>query len=165
MSSVATQEGGFAHQDALWSKWNGMHDRTRAILFPDATVRQQITNWLLAAKKIGKLENTSGTAAANAILRDKMVLSGAVGATVAGQPLAGIGAIGALALGEVASVGLAKALRNPKLVKALTQELTTPVRGPVRSAVPKVAPSVSATAALRPVAQVPTMAAADESRR
>ena len=162
---TATQEGGFAHQDALWSKWNGMHDRTRAILFPDASVRQQITSWLLAAKKIGKLENTSGTAAANAILRDKMVLSGAVGATVAGQPLAGIGAIGALALGEVASVGLAKALRNPKLVKALTQELTTPVRGPVRSAVPKVAPSVSATAALRPVAQVPTMAAADESRR
>jgi hypothetical protein len=57
----ATAEGSFAHTDALWSDWQKLGPRTKAVLFPGSQV-QNLDNFFLLAKKIGENPNPSGTA-------------------------------------------------------------------------------------------------------
>lgn len=59
---LATQEGGFAHADRLWSDWQKMGGETKQALFPAKGQVQALDDFFLLAKKLKENRNTSGTA-------------------------------------------------------------------------------------------------------
>jgi hypothetical protein len=128
MLTKMTEMGGFKQAASVLAEWRRIGPQTKELLIPDAQVRQQITNWLVAAERVGEIENKSGTGKARAIMTTKATLGAAGGMLMSGMPAAALGTVGGVILGEAASVGIAKALRNPNVIRALTEDLVTPRR-------------------------------------
>ena len=60
--NTATAEGGFARSQGLYTKWQALGPQTKAALFRDPALVQDIDRFFLLAKKIGENPNPSGTA-------------------------------------------------------------------------------------------------------
>lgn len=60
--NTATAEGGFARAQGLYTKWQALGPQTKAALFKDPALVQDIDRFFLLAKKIGENPNPSGTA-------------------------------------------------------------------------------------------------------
>jgi hypothetical protein len=60
MIETATAEGGFAHADKLWADWRRLGPETKRLLFGSHV--QDLDNFFLLAKQVGKSPNASGTA-------------------------------------------------------------------------------------------------------
>jgi hypothetical protein len=58
----ATAEGGFGRAQGLWADWQRMGPETKAVLFPDRGLRNDLNNFFLLAKKAAENPNPSGTA-------------------------------------------------------------------------------------------------------
>lgn len=60
--NTATAEGGFSKAQGLYTKWQALGPQTKAALFKDPALVQDIDRFFLLAKKIGENPNPSGTA-------------------------------------------------------------------------------------------------------
>src|SRR5690606_19850741 len=58
----ATAAGGFKRADGLWADWQRLGPETKAVLFPDRGLRNDLNNFFLLAKKAAENPNPSGTA-------------------------------------------------------------------------------------------------------
>ena len=108
MLKRATAEGGFMHTDRLFADWGRLGNNTKALLFPDASLRSSLDNFFLLAKKIGENPNPSGSALS--------MMKGGELAAIVYDPWVGLPT--SLGLGT-----LSKMLHSPAVVRALTQGL------------------------------------------
>jgi hypothetical protein len=108
---TATAEGGFSREAKLWAEWSKLGDETKALIFPDASLRGDLDQFFLLGKKMAENPNPSGTGS--------MVALGAQGAMLWTDPVTGV----ATALSGAA---LSKALNSPAVAKLLTQAMQTP---------------------------------------
>ena len=106
--STATAEGSFSRAQGLQAKWQNLGPQTKALLYPDARLRQSLDSFFLLAKKIGENPNPSGSAYVAAL--------GAQGSLLVMNPATGV----PLVLGAAV---LSKMLHSPTTVRLLTRGL------------------------------------------
>lgn len=115
MMDVATSEGRFANAGRLYADWQKIGDQTKRMLFGPVT--PDLDRFFLLAKKLGEVQNPSGSALS--------LTSGASGTGLWFAPIE--------TLTTIAAAGaMSKLLRSPKAVKLLNDGLTLTV-GPART--------------------------------
>ena len=115
---TATAEGGFGKAQGIAAKWQALGPKTKDILFGNEVARD-LDSFFLLAKKAAENPNPSGTGFITSI--------GAQGVILVTNPAAGVAV-------QVAGATLAKLLRAPKVVRALTQGFTLSGRTPAGAA-------------------------------
>lgn len=135
---TATAEGGFGREAKLWAEWSKLGDETKALIFPDESLRGDLDQFFMLGKKMAENANPSGSGYVAAL--------GAQGAMLWADPVTGV----ATALSGAA---LSKALNSPTVAKLLTQAMQTPSTAPaarslrarLKVALKKVAPAAVPT--------------------
>ena len=107
----ATSEGKFEHTSSLLSQWENLGPETKRLLYTPETVAQ-LDKFFLVAKKLAENPNPSGSAFVGSIFGQLTLM--------VADPVSG------LAL-QLAGAGLAKALRNPTVVRLLTKGMSAPL--------------------------------------
>jgi len=117
---------GFSRELGLSRNWDNLGPQMKAQLF-GPVLTDRVTKFIRFAEQVGKNANPSGSGHVAILGGTFASAAGGIGALFQGAP----GALLGLAATEIATVGLAKALRNPVVIRAITEGLSVPVRGPV----------------------------------
>lgn len=118
----ATAEGGFARADGVMADWRRMGPHTKETLFGPGLTRD-LDNFFLAAKRLTKLQNPSGSAHMVAALHGLGAVGTAIGGLVTGNPIVAAGAVGEAFVGPNIA---ARFLLNSDNAKLLTTALNAP---------------------------------------
>ena len=147
----AESTGGFSHHRALKNSWDNLGDRTKAILFPDATVRGNLNKFFELQDAIGQQVNTSGTGGVNAMMQVGKAIGKAASPNAAAYGVGAAAGSGAAGVGAAQLVGSLYNIGSysPKVVRALVQG-TIPLRTPLRVGAELGRASLAAPDLLRP---------------
>lgn len=120
----ASETGKFAGGDRLFSTWTNLGAETKSILFPNASLRADLNDFFMLAKRLPAVANTSGTA--GAALAGKSIDAVSVIMAGKGNPEA--------VLGLVSPAVITKLMYHPAFVKALNRGMSLPVGTPAKVA-------------------------------
>jgi hypothetical protein len=112
LSTAASEGKVFQGGAGMWSKWDQLGPKTKAILFPDATHRNALDQFFQLSKQIGRNINPSGTGRAAIGLTQAGSLAFTEPVTGA-MMILGLGGVSALLHSEVGAKALAGALKMP----------------------------------------------------
>lgn len=115
MIEKATADGGFSRTQGLWRDWQRLGPQTKALLFQDRALIRDLDRFFLLSKKLAESPNPSGSGG--------IVSIGAQGVLIGTNP--GLGASV-----QIGGAALASMLRNPRLVRLLTEGVQTPASSP-----------------------------------
>jgi len=126
MIEKATQEGGFGRAQGILADWNKLGPETKNLLFGPKTA-SDVENFMIAAKRLTKSTNPSGSAHSMAAFGSFGMLGKAFLETVSFQPLA---AAKSVAYGVGFPNVMARVLFSPGGAKLMTQAISLPAKTP-----------------------------------
>ena len=131
LEHAATSPSGFGKHTSLKNAWDGLGDKTKAILFYDPIVRKNLDYFFTLQDLVGQRVNPSGTGGMNAMFQAAKSIGKAVGPSAAAYGAAGPGGVvAAQVVGGIYNL----ASYSPTVLKTIVQGGTIPLRTPARVA-------------------------------
>ena len=109
--ATATGEGGFSREAKLLADWNRLGEETKALLYPDESLRSSLDKFFLIGKKMAENPNPSGTALVSAIPGQA--------AWVFVEPVSGVSSV-------IGAAALSKLLNSPTTARLMVDGLQMP---------------------------------------